>query len=54
MNGLNPVEVWKARKHGFDVWPDLLRWAENETLHGSIEEEDLQRLKWYGVFLAQA
>jgi precorrin-3B synthase len=50
MNQLNPVEVWKAQKHGFDLWPDLLRWAEQETPHATIEEEELQRLKWYGVF----
>jgi ferredoxin-nitrite reductase len=46
----NPVEIWKAAKHGFDVWPDLLRWARAGTPHDQIEEPDLQRLKWYGLF----
>ena len=47
---LNAVEVWKAAQHGFDVWPDLLRWAREGTSVDRIEEPDLQRLKWYGVF----
>ncbi|HWP34357.1 MAG TPA: precorrin-3B synthase, partial [Thermodesulfobacteriota bacterium] len=50
MAELNAVEIWKAAKHGFDVWPDLLRWAREGTPHDRIEEPDLQRLKWYGVF----
>jgi ferredoxin-nitrite reductase len=49
-DGVNPVEVWKAARHGFDVWPDLLRWAQEGTPHERIEEADLQRLKWYGLF----
>jgi ferredoxin-nitrite reductase len=47
---LNSFEAWKAEKHGFDVWPDLLRWAEEGTPHAAIAEEDLQRMKWYGLF----
>ena len=47
---LNPVEVWKAAKHGFDVWPDVLRWAREATPHAAIEEPDLQRMKWHGLF----
>ncbi len=47
---LNPVEIWKAAKHGFDVWPDVLRWAQEETPHDRIDEPELQRMKWYGVF----
>jgi ferredoxin-nitrite reductase len=46
----NAVELWKAAKHGFDVWPDLLRWAREGTPQERIEESDLQRLKWYGIF----
>ncbi len=46
----NAFEVWKAAKHGFDVWPDLLRWAEEAAPHSAIAEEDLQRMKWYGLF----
>ena len=34
------VEIWKAAKHGFDVWPDLLRWAKDATPHAGIEEPD--------------
>src|SRR5688500_15357962 len=47
---LNPVEVWKAARHGFDVWPDVLRWAREATPHAAIEEPDLQRMKWHGLF----
>jgi ferredoxin-nitrite reductase len=50
MADLNPVEIWKAAKHGFDVWPDILRWAQTGTPHHRIEEPDLQRMKWYGLF----
>jgi ferredoxin-nitrite reductase len=50
VSALNPVETWKAKKHGFDVWPDLLNWAEQGTSYDSIDDSDLQRLKWYGVF----
>jgi ferredoxin-nitrite reductase len=54
VTALNPVEVWKAAKHGFDVWPDLLRWAREGTPHERIDEADLHRLKWYGVFWRKA
>jgi ferredoxin-nitrite reductase len=47
---LNPIETWKAQKHGFDVWPDFLQWAEAGTSYERIVDDDLQRLKWYGVF----
>ena len=50
MTDLNAVEIWKAAKHGFDVWPDLLRWAREGTPHDAIEEPDLQRMKWHGIF----
>ena len=50
MSQLNAVEVWKAAKHGFDVWPDVLRWAQEGTPHHRIDENDLQRMKWYGLF----
>ena len=50
MAELNAVEVWKAAKHGFDVWPDILRWAQEGTPHDAIDERDLQRMKWYGLF----
>lgn len=50
MAELNAVEIWKAAKHGFDVWPDMLRWAQEGTPHDRIAEPDLQRMKWYGIF----
>jgi precorrin-3B synthase len=46
----NPVEAWKAEKHGFDVWPDLLRYAEARTAMQEIDTPDLERMKWYGAF----
>lgn len=46
----NPVEVWKAQKHGFDVWPDVLQYAAARTPMADIEGPDLERMKWYGAF----
>jgi ferredoxin-nitrite reductase len=46
----NPVELWKAQKHGFDVWPDVLRYAQARTPMADIEAPDLERMKWYGAF----
>src|SRR5262245_21062244 len=46
----NPVEVWKAEKHGFDVWPVVLRYAQARTPMADIETPDLERMKWYGAF----
>jgi precorrin-3B synthase len=50
MAELNAFEIWKAAKHGFDVWPDLVRWAQAGTPHAEIDETELQRMKWYGIF----
>ncbi len=47
---INPAEVWKAKQHSFDVWPDVLRHAEARTPMGDIETPDLERMKWYGFF----
>ena len=47
---VNPAEVWKSKKHSFDVWPDVLRHAEARTPMGEIEIPDLERMKWYGFF----
>lgn len=44
------VEAWKEAKHGFDVWPDVLRYAEERTPMDQIEVPDLERMKWYGFF----
>ena len=47
---VNPAEVWKSKKHSFDVWPDVLRHAAARTPLGEIETPDLERMKWYGFF----
>lgn len=46
----DPTEVWKAQKHGFDVWPDVLRHAAADTPMKEIAAPDLERMKWYGFF----
>lgn len=46
----NKFEVMKAEKDGLDVWPDLLRYAAEDTPVDQIPDDDLQRMKWYGVF----
>jgi len=46
----NPVEVWKTEKHGFDVWPDMLRFADSKTPMKEIDNSDLERMKWHGFF----
>ncbi|NOZ39462.1 MAG: hypothetical protein GXP24_04465 [Planctomycetes bacterium] len=45
---MNKIEEWKAAKHPFDVWPEVLRHAEAKTPLKQIEATDLERLKWYG------
>lgn len=42
------VEAWKTAKHGLDVWPDVLHYAQEGTPMAKIEEADLERMKWYG------
>ncbi|MBX3414245.1 MAG: Rieske 2Fe-2S domain-containing protein [Pirellulales bacterium] len=46
----NPVEIWKSKKHGFDVWPDIERYAAAGTSMKAIDSADLERMKWYGFF----
>ncbi len=46
----NPVEVWKAEKHGLDVWTDVERHAVAGTPMKQIDTADLERMKWYGFF----
>ncbi len=46
----NSVEVWKAHKHGLDVWPDVERHAAAGTPLKLIDAADLERMKWYGFF----
>jgi ferredoxin-nitrite reductase len=45
---MNKIEELKARKDGLDVGADIPRYAELGL--NSIEEGDLERLKWWGVF----
>ena len=47
---MNKIEELKAEKDGLDVLPDLLRYAAADTPVEDIPEDDLQRMKWYGVF----
>ena len=46
---MNKVEELKREKDGLDIKDDIARYAQSgwET----ITEEDVQRLKWYGLFL---
>ena len=47
---MNKFEQMKHDKDGLDVWPDLLRYAAENTPVEDIPEDDLNRMKWYGVF----
>lgn len=47
---MNKFEAMKAEKDGLDVWPDLLRYAAEDTPIEDISEDELNRMKWYGVF----
>ncbi|HTE86207.1 MAG TPA: ferredoxin--nitrite reductase [Dehalococcoidia bacterium] len=47
---MNRFEAFKAEKDGLDVLPDLLRYASQRTPIEEIPEDDLDRMKWYGVF----
>lgn len=47
---MNKVEQWKSEKHGLDVWPNVLEYAEKRTPMKSIDDAELERMKWYGVF----
>jgi len=47
---MNKVEQWKAEKHGFDVWPNVLDYAAKSTPMKAIDDAELERMKWYGVF----
>jgi ferredoxin-nitrite reductase len=47
---MNKVEQWKAEKHGFDVWGDVVSHALAATPMAEIAEADLERMKWYGIF----
>ena len=46
--GLNHVERLKLEKDGLDVWADIVRYA--QTGFGSIDPDDFDRFKWYGLY----
>ena len=46
---MNAIEALKQERDGLDVREALARYA--HTGWESITEDDIQRLKWYGVFL---
>ena len=46
---MNKIEVLKVEKDGLDIKEDIARYA--ELGWEAIPEEDIQRLKWYGLFL---
>jgi ferredoxin-nitrite reductase len=46
---MNKVELLKSKKDGLDIWEDIERFA--KVGWEAIEEDDIQRLKWYGLFL---
>jgi len=43
-------ELMKSAKDGLDVLPDLQRYAMERTPIEAIPSDDLDRMKWYGVF----
>lgn len=44
------VELWKVEKHGFDCWPDILRFAKEGTPMAKMTAAEMERMKWYGFF----
>ncbi len=46
---MNKIEVLKAERDGLDIRDDLARFA--AAGWETITDEDVQRLKWYGLFL---
>ena len=45
---MNKVERAKQEKDGLDVYPDLMRAAQEGW--ESLDDDDLMRLKWYGLY----
>ncbi|HEY3414401.1 MAG TPA: nitrite/sulfite reductase [Armatimonadota bacterium] len=45
---MNKVEQIKQEKDGLDVWEDIFRYAEQGF--DAITEDDLTRLRWYGIY----
>ena len=51
---MNKFEAMKASKDGLDVLANLLQYAAEQTPVDDIPEEELDRMKWYGVFHRKA
>ena len=47
---MNKIEQMKHDKDGLDVWPDLLHYAATDTPVDQIPEDELNRMKWFGIF----
>lgn len=45
------VEAIKQEKDGLDVWPDILRYAEQG--YDAITADDFTRMRWYGIYQQQ-
>ncbi|MBI3620784.1 MAG: FAD-dependent oxidoreductase [Nitrospirae bacterium] len=45
----NKIEIWKKEKDGLDMMEEIDRYAREGW--EAISEADVQRLKWYGLFL---
>lgn len=50
---MSKIEVIKQEKDGLAVLPDILRHATDGTPLDAIPDDDLVRMKWYGVFQRQ-
>ena len=46
---MNKIEVIKSDRDGLKIKEDIARFAKEGW--ESISEDDIQRLKWYGLFL---
>ena len=45
------AEAIKKAKDGLDVWPDILRYAQDG--YSSIAPDDFLRMRWYGIYQQQ-
>lgn len=46
---MNKIEILKTERDGLDVRESIARYAREGW--EAITEDDVQRLKWYGIFL---
>ena len=45
------IEAIKKAKDGLDVWPDILRYAQEG--YASIQSDDFPRMRWFGIYQQQ-